>query len=256
MLLDRITLPALTHFADRLPDGALPHLGSLAHIGLFLSGQSRRRFLRGLAAVFGHAAAEHKRGMKVLLAIPELDEEMRLDAVRDANRLRQKVDLVERESVGKFFRALWGARTLREYYHLLDPFEPEGEEAVNSILEGRAFRSGGLVSRFIGVDARPPQRPAEVDGNRNLLPTYDPVARELLLGDVVMRRYGKFNYHEVILEAFQKAGWNPRIPIPPSFHSNPDRLRATIDQLNTPQKHRRMLIRFRLHEKYIVWEWR
>jgi hypothetical protein len=257
MDLDGITMPALTHFADRLPAEALSPLGSLAHIGLFLSGKSRRRFLRGLAAIFGYAPAEHKRGMRVLLEVPELDDGMCLDAVRDANRLRRKVALVERESVGKFFRALWGARALREYYRLLDPFEGEGEDTVDSILDGRAFRSGGLVSRLIGEDARPPERPAGGGDHNKQLPTYDPIARELRVGDVVMRRYGKFNYHEIILKAFRRAGWEKgRILIPRFFRSNPDRLGDTLDQLNTPQKGRRMLIRFRLHEKYIVWEWR
>jgi hypothetical protein len=89
------------------------------------------------------------------------------------------------------------------------------------------------------------------------LPIYDPVARELRVGDVVIRRYGKLNFHEKILQAFQDAGWEKgRIRIPGFYHSNPDRLRETIDQLNTPQKDRPMLIRFRLHGKDIVWEWR
>jgi putative SOS response-associated peptidase YedK len=59
-----------------------------------------------------------------------------------------------------------------------------------------------------------------------------------------------------LAKAFQKAGWaKGRIRIP-RFFCDPDRLRETIDQLNTPQKHRPMLIRFRLYGKYIVWEWR
>jgi hypothetical protein len=252
MGLDSITLPALTHYADKLPTEVSPHLGPLAHIGLFLTGGSRRRFFRGLTAIFGYVPADHRRGMERILETRQLDYAMRVDAVRDANRLRRAVPPAEREAISKFFRALRGARALREHYRLLDPHEPEGEETVASILDGTAFRSGGLVSRLLGQRVQP----AEVGDRSRQLPTYDPTARELRVGAVVMRRYGKPNYHERILKAFQKAEWKRRVPVPRFFHSDPDRLRETIDQLNTPQKDRRMLIRFRLHEKYIVWEWR
>lgn len=257
MLLDSITLPALTHYADKLPATALPHLGSLAHIGLFLSRTCRRRFLRGLTEIFAHLPADRQRGMQRLLQISELDYEMRCDAVRDASRLRQQVAPEERESICKFFRALWGARALREYYSLLDPYEAEGEDNVESILDGSAFRSGGLVSRLLGNNVLSLEQPApRATNQKTQRPTYDSKARELRVGDTVIRRYGKFNYHEQILKAFQKAKWNKRIKTPPSFSNYPDRLRETIDQLNTAQKNRPMLVRFRLHEGYVVWDWR
>lgn len=258
MIPERIALPALTHYAGKLPADVLPHLGSLAHIGLFLSGTSRRRFFRGLAAIFGFRPADHKKGMRWLLQISALDYGITCDAVREANRLRNKVPSLERESICKFFRALRGTRTLREYYHLLDPYEAEGEDNVESIIDGRAFLPGGLVSGLLGAKVAPSsQVPAvTVDDQKKLLPTYDKDARELRVGDTVMRRYGKHNFHEHILEAFQNAKWKERIPIPSCFTTYPDRLRETIDQLNTLQKHKPMLIRFHLHGKYVVWKWR
>jgi len=256
MRLDTITLPALTHYADKLPADALPHLGSLAHLGLFLSRSDRRRLFRGLLAIFAPLPEGHKSGMKQLLEIAELDDEMKRDAVRNANRLRQKVALMERESICKFFRALREARTLRKYYELLDPYEVEGEETVDSILDGRAFRTGGLVSRLLGKSVPAAQPPSEVGNQSKQLPTYDPIARELRVGDVVMRGYNKVNFHEEILNAFQEVNWTKRIRIPSFFSDDPDRLRETIDQLNTPPKNRPMLIHFRLHGKDIVWEWR
>jgi hypothetical protein len=260
MNLDKIALPALTHFADKVSADALPHLGSLAHIGLFLSGKSRRLFFKGLAALFGEG---NKEGMGHLLEVSELDAGLRYDAVREANRLRQKMDgYVEREYVRKFFWALRRARSLRQWYHLLDPYEGKDEDAVHSILDGTAFRSGGLVSRLLGENPPPAQEPAiKAKGQKTELPTYDKDARELRLGDVVMRRYGKDNLHEKILEAFQKAKWKSRIPIPACFYSDVQGqklarkcLQDTIDQLNTAQKHKPMLIRFRVHDKEIVWE--
>jgi hypothetical protein len=234
----------------------LPHLGSLAHICLFLSGTCRRRFFGGLKAIFALLPEDHKRGMQRLLEISELDNEMKCDAVRDANRLRQKVPPVEWEYIRKFFRALWKAKHFREYYLLLDPYEADGEDKVESIMNGKAFRSGGLVSGLLGEKVVPPAQDPAVKVNDQKLPTYDKDARELRVGNSVMRRYGKANFHEQILEEFQKAKWTKRIKIPPFFSDYHDRLRETIDQLNTPQKKRPMIVRFRLHEAYIFWEWR
>jgi hypothetical protein len=272
MNLDKIALPALTHFADKVPADALPHLGSLAHIGLFLSGKPRRLFFKALNAIFGLQPEDHKKGMEILLELP-LDYSVKCDAVRYANRLRKKMGgYIEREYIRKFFRALQRVRILREQFHLLDTYEGEGEDTEESIHEGKAFRPGGLVSRLLGENVRQAQEPAvKVKGQKKQLPTYDKDARELRVGDVVMRKYCKVNYHERILEAFQKTKWRKKdIPVPESFQSYPDRLRATIDQLNTPQKNKHMLIRFGLHErmppnglnpgskaeKYIFWEWR
>lgn len=163
---------------------------------------------------------------------------------------------VEREYVAKFFRALRRARDLRKYYDLLDLFESDGEDTVASIFDGTAFRSGGLFARLLGENVPHSQPTAEkVIDRKTQLPTYDKSARELRMGDVVMRRYGKRNFHEEIIEAFQEAGWKAQILIP-AFFSDPDRLRETIDQLNTPQKDRPMLIRFRLHGEHVTWEWR
>jgi hypothetical protein len=257
MLFDEITMPALTHYADQLPPDVLPHLGSLAHLGLFLSGKSRRQFFRGLAAIFSYMPADHKSGMERVLDVPELDYQMKGDALREANRMRRKVDAVEWEYVRKFFRALRGARALREYYHLLDQFETDGEEAVHSILDGSAFRSGGLVSMLLGEKVAAAQQLAEVNGQGKQLPTYDKDARELRAGNKVMRRYdGKQNKHEIILKAFQRAKWTKRIKIPSCFSNDPRLLRETLDQLNTPQKSRPMLIRFGQQGNKLYWEWR
>jgi hypothetical protein len=189
-----------------------------------------------------------------VLGADELDYDLRCDAVRDANRLRQRLSWLEREAACTFFRALWRARSLREYYLLLDQYESDGEEAVQSILNGSAFISGGLVARLIGQTGPRPETPAELPHPTDSFPSYDPVTRELRLGHILMRRYTKQNFHERILQAFQRNTWEARIRIPRFFTSNPERLREAIDQLNTPQKDKPMLIRFRLDGKYILWE--
>ena len=137
-----------------------------------------------------------------------------------------------------FFRPFGRARDLRKYYDLLDLFESDGEDTVASIFDGTAFRSGGLFARLLGENVPHSQPTAEkVIDRKTQLPTYDKSARELRMGDVVMRRYGKRNFHEEMIERFQEAGWKAQILIP-AFFSDPDRLRETIDQLNTPQKDR------------------
>lgn len=252
---DRIALSALIHYAEKLPADALPYLGRLASIVLVLPAKARRQFLRGLTAIFGHLPADHECGIRRIREVP-LEEETKSNAIQDANHLRMKVGLAEKEYLWKFFSALSKARTLQEYYGLLDTFEAEGQEAMDSILEGGAFRSGGLVSELLGENVPVGERQAVVSEQRKPHPTYDRRERELRVGDVVLRRYGKFNYHEPILKAFQKAKWQRRVPIPSEFDGWDERLQDAIEQLNTPQKGKPMLIRFRLHEKYILWEWR
>jgi hypothetical protein len=254
MVLDKTTLPALTRYADKLPAAALPHLGSLAHLGLFFTRKTRRWLFRGVKAIFSPLPGAREKGRDAFLKIADLDPEMQLDALDEANSLRQKVDPVEQEYVLRFFRALSGAKILRKHCQLLDPFEVEGEDMVESIMAGTAFRSGGLVSRLIGERTPCDQQAGDVDDRSSQLPTYDSRARELRVGNVVMRRYGKDNYHEIILKGFQKARWKTEIPIPDQFSNYPDRLRETIDQLNTPLVGKPMLIRFGLHDKNIYWK--
>jgi hypothetical protein len=261
---DTLRLNALVQHAKQLPDAALPHLGDLAHLGLWLSGISRRRFFRGVASIFGCGAADHRKGMLMLLRIPELDHDLACHAVQEANRLRRAVSLMERENVQKFFRALRKATLLRDYFLLiLDVFESEGEDVLWSIFDGTAFREGGLAFRLAeNLGSCLPGSRSEIRADSNQggvqerpLPTYDRAARELRVGLSLLRRYCRFNYHEDILMAFQAVGWCCRIPIPQQFSEYPERLQETIDQLNTPQKGKPMLLRFRLHGGSVVWEW-
>src|SRR3954468_20144225 len=129
----KLYLHALTRQASKLPEDALPHLGTLAHLDLWLSARSRRLFHRAVAGIFGYGPADHRRGMQQLLSIPELDHDLARDLVQEANALRRAVPLIDREIVRKCLRARRKS-TVKDYYGLiLDRFEPDGEDVMWSI---------------------------------------------------------------------------------------------------------------------------
>jgi hypothetical protein len=152
-----------------------------------------------------------------------------------------------------YFRALRDAQLLRDYYDRLDPFSVEGEETVESIFAGTAFRPGGLVESLLA--GSPARCASEVGPDGRQPPSYDPDVRELRVGGLVMRRYdARDNHHELILKAFQQVGWDRRRVKIPRQLEEPKRLGDTLRQLNKPQKKRPMLIHFGRQGEYIFWE--
>jgi hypothetical protein len=78
------------------------------------------------------------------------------------------------------------------------------------------------------------------------VPHWDPELRELRFGSAIVKRYTRRSPNqEVVLAAFEKEAWTPRIddPLPPTSDLDPfQRLRDTIKHLN--RCHENPLIRF------------
>ena len=88
------------------------------------------------------------------------------------------------------------------------------------------------------------------------LPIWDRERRELRCGSILMKRYRQQpGNQESILDAFQDASWG-RSPIDSPMKRMPKRLGYTVESLNGPQKHKDMLIRFRLDgTTRVIWDW-
>ena len=153
-------LKALVRLASSLPDTALPHLGTLAHIGIAFPTSCRRPFFKAIPYIFSPKPSKDwlKQGMQSLLNIPGLDYSVAANAVREAIRLRRMLSPVEQVFLDLFFSELRKARSLRRYYRyelFASPFDPADEDILESFFDGTAFLKGGIVSKLEARNSQP-----------------------------------------------------------------------------------------------------
>jgi hypothetical protein len=112
----------------------------------------------------------------------------------------------------------------------------------------------------IPVEPAPLCPPASEQSEHAAVPHYDPVARVLWAGALVVKRFGQpARSQELILQALEEQGWPYAVddPLPPKSRCNPkQRLHDTIQNLNRNQQH--ALIHFfgDGSGQRVGWEWR
>jgi hypothetical protein len=126
----------------------------------------------------------------------------------------------------------------------------EGARFARSVLAPATGKEARAVDESI-VTLKAGERPAT--------PTWDSRARELRVGNELVKKYRqRAPSQERILSAFQEEGWPRSVddPLPPQPNTDArERLHATIQRLNHAQVHRLIVFAGDGSGERIVWNW-